>query len=117
MIIEGKEIGITKQPFSILKKNVCDDAKDLEDMIKRVKDFEISMNSKVQEIENQPIFNVKENSYNNIEVDNGDIASKEQEYAENRKNIQVESRSLFTKETVERIGHINSSNENYEREA
>ena len=117
MIIEGKEIGITKQPFSILKKNVCDDAKDLDDMIKRIKDFEMSMDEKMQEIEVQPIFqtkvdisqkSIKDNTIENIESNN---SAKDEKTLKN-----ITTRSLFTKETLERIGQIKSPND-MEREA
>ncbi|MBR0350789.1 MAG: hypothetical protein IJH76_03070 [Clostridia bacterium] len=110
----GEKIGILKQPFSILKKNVCDDAKDLADMIKRIKDYEITLDEKMQELEIQPIFQAEENAQkNNIKVNTNSNTK-------NRKNIQVESRSLFTKETVERISHLNtndSKEENLERGA
>ena len=43
MIIGNKETAVKKQPFTLLKKNVCDDAKDLEDMVSRVRDFEEGM--------------------------------------------------------------------------
>jgi len=43
MIIANKETTVKKQPFALLKKNVCDDSRDLEEMINRVKDFEEGM--------------------------------------------------------------------------
>ena len=114
MTIAGKEIGITKQPFSILKKNVCDDSKDLEDMIKRVKEYQHQLDDVMLTKENEPILNSEYQKKNKIEK------KEEQEITENREKIEVTtnpSRSLFTKETVERIGQINSLNDDYEREA
>lgn len=111
MTIDGKEIGITKQPFSILKKNVCDDSKDLEDMIKRVKEYQHQLDDVMLTKENEPILNSEYQKKNNNENTKNE---------ETEEKIQVKinpSRSLFTKETVERIEQINSLNNDYERGA
>ncbi|MBR3255475.1 MAG: hypothetical protein IKF97_04585 [Clostridia bacterium] len=103
----GKEIGITKQPFAVLKKNVCDDSKDLEDMIKRVKEYQKVMDEELLIKDNEPILNSEYQKKTNNEKTN-------------EQKIEVTtntSRSLFTKETVERIEKINSLNREYERGA
>ena len=108
----GETISVEKTPFAVLKKNVFDDSKNLEDMIRRTKQFGKQIDSKMlkqeQELDDQ----------NLLITDKGLVKDIQYKDIENKNAIEINSsRSLFTKETVDRIIKINSSRDNLERGA